>query len=324
MPWARPHVVPPGNVVHVRRPEHGDITTCHCTLNVSALVGSAVLPLPLSRCQLHELQLAVPTRFQACHWELAFDTEVDGFSLPHFYRKVADWGESPGVCLLEVAPRESLNDSSRGAGTRNRSPPPTVESTLASPLQSPTSAASPFPRRHVRSDARVVGLDGNVTDAHTRSVIGCFASELPNLRHNPHHFYGTGETFVFNLSRENGSVQTHGWNRSGNEEFLLSSLHFLGIGGGRDGAAIFLDESLEFGTSSVHCQTFDCPALFGRARDGLHHSEFVVVRMVWFALRHRNNRSAGAAVAFTGVAHDDYTSSCLCGRGAHSHHCSAT
>jgi hypothetical protein len=313
MPIQPPVVVPPGCVRRVKRPQGGDHNLCHCSLNTSALFGSAastglVPPMPLSRCQLHELQSNLPQRYQTTIWEPMFDTSVDGFSLHHFYRQVGAFTHSAGLCILVVTPR----DEQLGAQT--------VPTAIASPRQHSLDAC-PHPQ--------VTGLDGTQQRHDRKSIIGCFTSEVPNLRHNPHQFYGSRETFVFRTSQEHGGIHTFPWNGTDNEEFILSSSHFLGLGGGKEGAAIFLDEDLQFGTSSMHCATFDCPSLFGRPRGGLHHSEFLVVRMLWFALRTRvhteygGNDHPGTASLKLWYAslHDDAPTPCTCGRGAHKHHC---
>lgn len=68
-------------------------------------------------------------------------------------------------------------------------------------------------------------------------------------------------------------------------QFVLAQSHFFAIGGGKDGAALYIGENLEHCTSSTHCETFDSPPLFGvRPSAGLRHTEAVVMRMLWFAL----------------------------------------
>ncbi|CUG86893.1 Hypothetical protein, putative [Bodo saltans] len=311
MPIQPPVVVPPGCVRRVKRPQGNDHnSSCHCSLNASALFGTAAStgltpPIPLSRCQIHELQSCLPQRYQTTVWDPIFDTAVDGFSLHHFYRQASVFPHSAGLCILVVTPRDE-----------QVLPAPS----MSSPRQQ-FQESFPYPP--------LTGLDGTQQRNDRKSVIGCFTSEVPNLRHNPHQFYGSRETFVFRTSQEHGGIQTFPWNGTDNEEFILSSSHFLGVGGGKEGAAIFLDEALQFGTSSVHCATFDCSSLFGRPKGGLHHSEFLVVRMVWFALRTRvhteygGTERPGAASLNTWYAslHDDAPTPCMCGRGAHKHHC---
>lgn len=317
MPLQPPAVTPPGCVRRVKRPQGGDHNSCHCSLNVSALCGgvrSLVPPMPLSRCQLHELQTQLPQRYHTTVWEPMFDTAVDGFSLHHFYRQVGMFSQhSAGLCLLLVTPRD---EHLTMAHIADRPPP--------SDACAPRSTSA-----DVSPHCCVSGLDGTQQRHDRKSVIGCFTSEVPNLRHNPHQFYGSRETFVFHTSQEHGGVISYPWNGSDNEEFMLSSSHFLGVGGGKEGAAIFLDEDLQYGTSSMHCATFDCPSLFGRPRSGLHHSEFLVVRMVWFALRTRahaeyggSDRPGAASLKLWYASlHDDAPMPCTCGRGAHKHHC---
>jgi hypothetical protein len=115
---------------------------------------------------------------------------------------------------------------------------------------------------------------------------GCLCPVAPSLAHGPHHCFGSRETMVFSINRNSGEpLQSYPWSRGGNEEFMICSHHFLGIGGGRDGAAIYLDGEMQYGCSSVHCATFDSPSLAGEGNGVLRHVEFAVDRVIWFRLR---------------------------------------
>lgn len=71
-----------------------------------------------------------------------------------------------------------------------------------------------------------------------------------------------------------------------NRKFVLAANGCFAIGGGKDGAALYVDDTLQLCTSSLHCQTFDSPALFGRDPvAGLRQTEMRIDRMVWFSVR---------------------------------------
>jgi len=135
------------------------------------------------------------------------------------------------------------------------------------------------------------GVNSSSPPSMGPSIIGCFVGCPLTLSHGSHHFYGTSETFVFGCS--GGSrVRFYRWAGKSNEEYVISSAHYLGIGGGNDGAAIYLDEEMQFGHTSTHCPTFDSPALVGgpeQALSGrlLHHREFTAVRSIWFNITDR-------------------------------------
>ena len=217
-----------------------------------AATPKSSLPFPMPQCRIHDLQKMLPMRYQSSAWSRLFDTHTDGYSLSHFY---ATSEHHIGAVLLffDVALRES-------------------------PLS-------------------------------TRATIGCFSSVTPSLLHGPTHFFGSRETFVFssqtipqqgvdnerespNFKSPNESkkdLRAFRWTGTQNEEFLICSHHYLGIGGGEVGAAIFVDHDLQFGTSSVNCATFNSPPLIGDAGKGLHHSEFVVLRFLCFSLERSSN-----------------------------------
>ncbi|RNF26752.1 uncharacterized protein Tco025E_00986 [Trypanosoma conorhini] len=308
-------ILPPGVAVRLRRGSAPAALPCSCSLNVAALFheGPPSPPLPLSRCELHELLLALPQRLQHSAWRVCYDTEHDGFSLQNFYRtmkQVRDEGEH-GIGIFVVS--GDLADS--------KLPTPAEENT-----------PGPTNRRGVPAPPNFV-------------VLGCFTPEVPCLEHSQHAFFGTQDTFVFtyaDVSRhapEQGrggrqsavgvtparaalgagqvalnrkmatppstsSVQSlassaaaphlphilsvYPWTlEEGNKEFMVCTNNFFGIGGGPDGAAIFVDASLSHGTSSVFCETFASPPLGGRLRATLRHSEFTVLRMIWFKVKDR-------------------------------------
>ncbi|EKG07003.1 hypothetical protein TCSYLVIO_001868 [Trypanosoma cruzi] len=305
-------IVPPGVVV--RLPSESTFSAfCSCSLNIAALFpdGLPSPPLPLSRCELHELLLALPQRLQNSPWRVCYDTEHDGFSLHNFYRKMKQVHDEKELGIGIFVVSEGVSDSV--------------------PISSVGGLLGP------QSRSGVSALPSSV-------VLGCFTPEVPCLEHSQHAFFGAQETFVFtyaDVSRyasegscgepqhASGVTPAHsssaasdviaspkmarnfstpslqpstrlGFNRlprilsvypwtleEKNKEFLVCTNKFFGIGGGRDGAAIFVDASLSHGTSSVFCGTFASPPLGGRLRATLRQSEFTVLRMVWFRVRDR-------------------------------------
>eukprot|EP00658_Telonema_sp_P-2_P080012 TRINITY_DN7884_c0_g1_i2.p1 TRINITY_DN7884_c0_g1~~TRINITY_DN7884_c0_g1_i2.p1 ORF type:complete len:179 (+),score=17.74 TRINITY_DN7884_c0_g1_i2:102-638(+) len=126
-------------------------------------------------------------------------------------------------------------------------------------------------------------------------VIGAFTPEMPSHFHTGSHCFGSKETTVFSFRPADDNLAAyrslHYYKWSGvNEEFLVCSPDFLGVGGGSNGAAIFLDSNLEYGTTSQQCTTFGSPSLVGEVwggkegSEGLTHTEFIIDRMQWFAL----------------------------------------
>lgn len=117
-------------------------------------------------------------------------------------------------------------------------------------------------------------------------IIGAFVTELPTLCHGQHAFFGARDSFVFSFGghqQEHAGLQIYRWGGK-NEDFLVCSSRFVGIGGGEHGAAIFIDSELQIATSSAQCQTFDSPPLHGTPYRGLHHSELLIRQTMWFAL----------------------------------------
>ena len=244
-PWeyARAPKQCPGSIRRVpRRRKDVGTPTCHCALSLPALLETApstcdprrrpeVPPLPLPACQIHELILALPPRLRENRWRLIFSTDRDGFSLSGLYRAFESV-VGPTLLLMEVGPR--------------------VAGSLAEPHLS-----SPMSPTH-----RVAG----------KQVIGAYLSDPPSLEHGQHRFYGTRECFVFNFNGPDAlphnssasfakpaqvrGLQTRRWVQGCNEEFLLSHGSYLGVGGGADGAAIYIANSLQYGTASVNCPTF--------------------------------------------------------------------
>lgn len=341
---------------------------------------------PLHRCEVHRLITSLPQQFHHAQWIPIFDTKVDGYSLPHFYRTLHDYREArphvkAAIGFFEVLTREqwevaaaaaeqpeqhqissnerfpsrvSIFEDFKKAGSDERS----RSSGMRSPvnrLRSPV-ASRPFvtemaslwaahssPKGNQGKEVAKFSVSSPQPPAPTQapnttkrthtfsspSVIGVFTPQMPTLEFGPHRFFGSRDTSVFaftqtatekaNLPRH---FRYHKWSGK-NEEFLICSPHFLGIGGGEEGAALYIDEEIQFGTSTASCPTFGpcvavnalavekamqrvggdttqrdrspsspshspltpyAPALFGTKIGALNQSEFFIVRMQWFAI----------------------------------------
>jgi hypothetical protein len=137
------------------------------------------------------------------------------------------------------------------------------------------------------------GVDRPAGLRSEEAVLGAYLSESPGVMHGAHKFFGTDDTFVFGFppaaDKEHAAqprcgMRTHRWVEGSNKEFLLSSPYCVGVGGGKDGAAIYLGTDLQYGTTSLHCETFQCGPLVAGDTQGLQHVEFAVHRLWLFAL----------------------------------------
>ncbi|RHW71301.1 hypothetical protein DPX39_070066300 [Trypanosoma brucei equiperdum] len=291
---------PPGVAVRVKQPTTS-FTDCSCCLDLDALFPNRrpSPPLPLTRCEYHELLMALPPHLHHSPWDTCFDTEQDGFSLQNFYRTM----------------KEINDDGDGGIGIF-------VVTKRAPECGEPT-------QRHSDVECESgIGNEARSCEAN-QVVLGCFTPQVPCLGRSQHAFFGTGETFVFtyadmndvdarrsrNIRDElssavnfpgceedseagsdavhkhtrarkptvNSMLSTYTWvGKESNKRFVVCARDFFGIGRGRDGAAIYIDENILFGTSSMHCATFDSPPLCGWTQSPLPHSEFTVMRMLWF------------------------------------------
>eukprot|EP00817_Percolomonadidae_sp_ATCC50343_P001302 CAMPEP_0117426444 /NCGR_PEP_ID=MMETSP0758-20121206/6560_1 /TAXON_ID=63605 /ORGANISM="Percolomonas cosmopolitus, Strain AE-1 (ATCC 50343)" /LENGTH=499 /DNA_ID=CAMNT_0005211623 /DNA_START=32 /DNA_END=1528 /DNA_ORIENTATION=- len=92
------------------------------------------------------------------------------------------------------------------------------------------------------------------------------------FKSNKRSYYGSGESFVcaaLPLKNNELHFAYYGWTKR-NQFFVLSDDDSINIGGGATGgAALFLDKSLQFG-STHHCETFSSPPL---TRCSVHDDE---------------------------------------------------
>jgi hypothetical protein len=263
----------------VRRPRRRSSapeTQCHCALNLDALIlphisglsgSSRPLDWPIPACITHEILASLPRRYHDSPWSPVFSTDLDGFSLNQLLRR-AEGVTGACVLLAAVVPRASARHH-----------------------QSPASGAPPPPGTPALAQ-RPPGLMSDET------VIGAFLSDPPGVGHGLHKFFGSDETFVFTFpARDDADSPTTGsttaphcgrrtshWAENNNREFILASHACIGVGGGKDGAAIYLGADLQFGSSSLHCETFSCGPLLSGDAHGLRHVDFAVHRLWLFEI----------------------------------------
>ena len=98
-------------------------------------------------------------------------------------------------------------------------------------------------------------------------VFGCFAPEswmtAGSSNYQKNKYYGTGETFVFQLVP---SMIAYRWSRE-NNYFMTSSPSYIAVGGGGESSvpAIYIDKELLHGSSGA-CETFRSEQL-SKSRD---------------------------------------------------------
>ena len=311
----------PGYVVPVKRSDLISLnrrgmasSNCYCGLDAAALLlpptnvheneilKSRWTPnIPLSRCQLHELISALPVRFQNNGWKTIFDTTLHGHSMQHFYRMMEEERGSSGVMLFHVLPK---HPRTIGPSSTLTPSPPNSSPAFNSPDSSSTALrASPsaFDEFAARDPCRPAPLG--------TAVIGVFLGELPTTHHGQHHFFGGRETFVFRFpdstmplapavkkdnvahdedddctSKTSSLVDTFRWSGK-NEDFMVCHHSFLGIGGGGgSGAAIYINDDLQTGSTSSFCQTFASPILCGEQMKTLDQAEFEIIQMAVYSL----------------------------------------
>lgn len=95
-------------------------------------------------------------------------------------------------------------------------------------------------------------------------IIGAYLSHL--LHRNTRRYYGSGETFVFQIFQSAGHGQStgntlpqlHTFHSSGaNQQFINCRRNSIVIGGGGLGSSIYIDDTLYHGATAP-CATFTC------------------------------------------------------------------
>jgi hypothetical protein len=273
--------MPLGRLVRVpRKPSAAPDEQCACALNLDALLlpvegadgKPRALDWPIPACTTHELLNVIPRTLHDTPWRPLFATDVDGFSLAQLQRKTE---RAKGPCLLVAVAVHG-------------------------------------------DDANAHHLGGSDTESRRtlkakECVIGAYLSEPPAATHGAHTFFGTDETFVFAFPPGHDQaatggfrcgIRTHRWKEgNANKEFILSSHHCIGVGGGKDGAALYLGADLQHGNTSLHCETFDCGPLVTGSAHGLRHADFRVHRLWLFDLSSHDFRAMSAIPASQLTAH---------------------
>ncbi|KAH9586711.1 TLDc domain [Trypanosoma melophagium] len=307
-------ITPPGTAVRVRKQYTATSTLCTCCLDTDALFpyGPPSPPLPLSRCEIHELLLALPRRLQYSPWQVCYDTEHDGFSLQNFYRVMqkvhADGASGIGVFLVMNAVSDSKPSSplqfGNGANVIGCFTPevPCLEHSQHAFFGSEEtfvfSYADVVPSNNNNNTSKMNNTSNNDISSNSNFGIGISGryGGGGSVRKSSRSTNGRGSLFYTPPRSPVGRVPTliprilsiYPWAMDDdNREFLFCANDFFGIGGGRDGAAILVDSNLLHGSSSVHCGTFASPPLCGEPHPTLRHSEFTILRMVWFKVKER-------------------------------------
>lgn len=209
--------------------------SCRCGLQATQLFASRYdvpsPPLPLSKCELHEVLQSLPPRWQNYPWQLCFDTARDGFSLSTFYRCMegveAQQSRAKTVAfgLFFVRTREDAPVQHAGVMAYPSAASPTDAGT-------PTSLVSAAPYGGSSASVSLVGTPSTAGNSksfsiahHSSSmrygaargtlpfsVIGCFTPEVPSLTHHAANVYfGSAESSVFRLDQLGESAQRGEW-----------------------------------------------------------------------------------------------------------------
>ncbi|CAG9568891.1 conserved hypothetical protein [Leishmania major strain Friedlin] len=195
-----------------------DSTCCCCALDAAHLFATPedmpTPPLPLSRCELHEVLLALSPRWQSYPWRLCFDTASDGFSLSSLYRcmEAVDAKQSQvktvafGLFFVHSREDAALTNA------QTASPVDSLSASSTSPSYAlwPPTAGAPhsFCEAHHSSSRRYGAAHG----ALQHSVLGCFTPEVPCLgRHAANIYFGSTDTFVFRLDQLSCAPSRGAW-----------------------------------------------------------------------------------------------------------------
>ncbi|KAK7201440.1 hypothetical protein NESM_000206800 [Novymonas esmeraldas] len=193
-------------------------TCCRCALDAAQLFASSGdvprPPLPLSRCELHEVLLSLPPRWQVYPWRLCFDTAVDGVSLASLYRRLAvveaqqSQVRTVALGIFFVHDRDDAGTVTAATSTNT--------SCGASPLSACSSAAHSYRMAARQPSARRYGAAA-ATRSH--SVIGCFTPEVPSLHQRlANIYYGSTDTTVFRLDQLQPDSARGAWMASDMEQ----------------------------------------------------------------------------------------------------------
>ncbi|CUG14661.1 Hypothetical protein, putative [Bodo saltans] len=193
--------------------------------------------------QLAALHQQLPMHIQLQPWRNVYSTRHHGCSFRTLLSNCE--GEEPLLLVLEVQPHHT------GEGGSSR---PMTTTGSAEDLSSTTSATT------------------------TTTMIGAYLSSGIRMGHQK--YFGGAETFVFQCKHNNNNnnskrrrkllpsatpssndeyVTVYRWSHQ-NDYFLNCRMDYMAIGGGAQGAAIYLDDSLSHASTST-CATFSSPPL---------------------------------------------------------------
>ncbi|KAG5486747.1 hypothetical protein LSCM1_08003 [Leishmania martiniquensis] len=195
-----------------------DRASCRCALDAAQLFATPAdvpnPPLPLSRCELHEVLLALSPSWQSYPWRRCFDTATDGFSLSSLYRCM-EVVESKQSQVKTVAFGLFFVQSREDAALSIAQYASPSESISSSPLR-PSGSVSPAAgdaSRSFRAAQRFSSLRyGAAHSTPLHRVLGCFTPEVPCLgRHPANIYFGSTDTFVFRLDQLSCAPSRGAW-----------------------------------------------------------------------------------------------------------------
>nr|CCM13021.1 hypothetical protein, conserved [Leishmania guyanensis] len=192
-----------------------DRMSCRCALDATKLFATLEdmpnPPLPLSRCELHEVLLALPPSWQNYPWRLCFDTATDGFSLSSLYRRM-EVVEAKQSQVKTVTFGLFFAHSREDATLLNASLTDSLSasSAKASCIMSPGISGTPHSLREAHCPRRM--RQGAAHDTPPHCVLGCFTPEVPCLgRHTANIYFGSPDTFVFRLDQLSCTPSRGAW-----------------------------------------------------------------------------------------------------------------
>ncbi|KAG5511829.1 hypothetical protein GH5_08143 [Leishmania sp. Ghana 2012 LV757] len=198
--------------------EMEDGASCRCALDAAQLFATPAdvpnPPLPLSRCELHEVLLALSPSWQSYPWRRCFDTATDGFSLSSLYRCM-EVVEAKQSQVKTVAFGLFFVHCREDAALSVAQDPSPSESVSSSPVRTScgTSPATGDSSHSFRAAQRFSSLRyGAAHGTPLHYVLCCFTPEVPCLgRHPANIYFGSTGTFVFRLNQLSCTASRGAW-----------------------------------------------------------------------------------------------------------------
>lgn len=267
---------------------------------------------PLSKTDLENILRTLPDQYRFFHWKVVFDTVESGCSLLHFYRAMNAVGdeEAPGIGIFIVRPlvegpptSSSGHETARSSGGGGREGQKAAGHPNSSTAQVIGCFTPVVPCEHLlglhhagASQTYVFRLEDAPTSASNMSVYRRAALKVleqhSSLLHSVLPTRSEMGPAAASPPPSPQIIRVYRWQAASlNNRFLRVDGNGLSIGGGSQGAAIWVNPTLDRGTSSRFCETFCCPSLVQAtnahssqgAASTLLHTEFELDRMIWLA-----------------------------------------